>query len=524
MEFINAKNTQMYCGDSPILLRGFGLGGWLLPEGYMWKLYTKCDRPRRMEEMIMTLCGQSFSDYFWEEYYDHYITEKDIEWIAEKGFNSVRIPINSRKLYNNINNELTFDKVTIGRLDRMIQWCKKSNIYVILDMHGAPGGQTGANIDDSESDLPELFINDENARDLIELWRMLADRYKDEPAVAGYDLLNEPLPNWFSQYNDQLMPLYMEIIDAIRKVDSKHLIILEGLHWSTDFSIFESIPEDHQMEGIVLEFHKYWSNPDEESLRPFIDASQRLNLPLFMGEGGENNKEWYTTMFPLYERLGISWSFWSYKKMECSNSPITFNKPNNWDLIIGWLDQKNKLDTNEAKEIFESLLYNIKHSRSNEEVINALDRRVPVLIPAEAYDDYESHSDRIDGANLRVSDQISILFDSDKKGEVDYKRYGGEPQPKEENLVVLLNSSDSVSYNYKSEFENIVAEIRCNGDGALKIEVQNGVFNKRVSGNNMLSLRYELKPYMDNTIKISCTSGSVKLDTIHLLKSYDHIS
>jgi hypothetical protein len=517
MEFIYAKNTQLYGGDSPILLRGFGLGGWLLPEGYMWKLFTKCDRPRRMEEMIMTLCGQSYSEYFWDAYYNHYITERDIEWIAEKGFNSVRIPLNSRNLYNVSHNGLAFDTKTINRLDQIIQWCKKNDIYTILDMHGAPGGQTGANIDDSESDLPELFMNKDNAQILIELWRMLADRYKDEPAVAGYDLLNEPLPNWFSQYNDKLMPLYMEIIDAIRTVDSKHLIILEGLHWSTDFSIFESIPTDHSLEGIVLEFHKYWSNPDKESLKEFIDVSRKLKFPLFMGEGGENNKEWYTTIFPLYERLGISWSFWSYKKMECNNSPITFDMPQKWNLVVSWLDQENKLDPQEAKEVFNEFLYNIKHSAFNDDVICALDRRVPVLIPAEAYDAYEIYSERIEGASLRLSDPVSILFESGKTGEVDYKRYGGESQPDDENLVVLLNCSDSVSYNFKSDFDRIIAKIHCDGDGILKIIIHNKIYTKRVFGAKTFSLEFDLKPNMDETIKINCTFGSVKLDTIHIV-------
>ena len=52
MEKLYVENGRLMAGGAPLLLRGFGLGGWLLPEGYMWKFYTKCDRPRRIEALI----------------------------------------------------------------------------------------------------------------------------------------------------------------------------------------------------------------------------------------------------------------------------------------------------------------------------------------------------------------------------------------------------------------------------------------------------------------------------------------
>lgn len=549
MVFIYAKGTQLYCGASPILLRGFGLGGWFLPEGYMWKLYTKCDRPRRMEALVETLCGKDYAAKFWETYFDCYITERDIEELAVRGYNSVRMPINARKLYHMTDSGLIFDAATIQRIDRLIEWCRKWQIYVILDMHGAPGGQTGANIDDSASDLPELFMDANNADILIQLWRMLALRYKDEPAVAGYDLLNEPLPNWFSEHNDKLMPLYAKLIATIRSVDTKHLIILEGLHWSTDFSIFASKPNDFAIEGIVLEFHKYWSNPDAESLQPFLEVSEKWNIPLFMGEGGENNNAWYTTVFPLYERLGISWSFWSYKKMACTNSPMTFEQPQNWQLVLDFIDAIVTLSQDEAIDIFNALLLSIKASKINEAVYNALERRLPVIIPAEAYDAFECHTERTKGANLRASEPISILFESGKTGDVDYKRYDGEPQPDDENLVVMLNPSDSVSYMFKNNFDAIQTQIKCYGDGALTVDVQNLTFDdksttfyRRVSGQTTIVLNVPMKhseklseilsvseseikaesKTETMSLKITCDSGTIYLDTLTLLKGDAH--
>ena len=141
-------------------------------------------------------------------------------------------------------------------MDQCIQWCKEEGIYVILDMHAAFGGQTGQNIDDSEDDKPRLFIDIYNQELLIQAWELLACRYKDEPAVAGYDLLNEPLPKWQSQYNEMLLPLYRRMIQAIRNIDEKHIIILEGLHWATDFSVFREFTKAEAEDTIMLQFHK----------------------------------------------------------------------------------------------------------------------------------------------------------------------------------------------------------------------------------------------------------------------------
>lgn len=151
---------------------------------------------------------------------------------------------------------------------------------------------------------------------------MLAERYKDEWIVAGYDLLNEPLPEWFAEHNDQVMPLYREIIAAIREVDARHMIILEGVHWATDWSIFEEKPGNELPDqNLMLQFHKYWNNPDTESIQKYLDAREQLNVPLFMGEGGENNKDWYAGAFRLFEDHGISWNFWTWKKLDTDNSP-----------------------------------------------------------------------------------------------------------------------------------------------------------------------------------------------------------
>ena len=223
-----------------VLLRGVGLGNYLLPEGYMWKFGDAGDRPRKIEKIVSDLIGQEDADRFWLEFRKNYITEADIRRIAELGFNSVRPALNARRFLTEGDNPVFVDE-GFQLLDDLVRWCGKHNVYVIIDMHGAPGGQTGTNIDDSANDQPELFMDPKYEKRLIDLWVKIAERYKDEPTVAGYDLLNEPLPERTgaaAKYKKELEPLYRRITTAIREVDKKHMIILEGADWSNDWSVF----------------------------------------------------------------------------------------------------------------------------------------------------------------------------------------------------------------------------------------------------------------------------------------------
>ena len=97
MEFLQTRDGMIYKGSEPFLIRGMGLGGWLLPEGYMWKFYTKCDRPRRMEALIEKLCGKEYAASFWKRYNSTFITEQNLAWISQQGLNSVRLALNSRQ-------------------------------------------------------------------------------------------------------------------------------------------------------------------------------------------------------------------------------------------------------------------------------------------------------------------------------------------------------------------------------------------------------------------------------------------
>jgi len=186
--FLHTQNQNMVDeSGQKILLRGVGLGNWLLPEGYMWRFGDGGDRPRKIEKIVSDLIGQEKANRFWIEFRKNYIAEADIQRIAELGYNSVRPALNARRFLTEDDNPV-FIEEGFALLDRLVQWCKKYGVFVIIDMHAAPGGQTGANIDDSANDRPELFMDEKYQDRLIRLWVKIAEIYKDEPAVCAYDL------------------------------------------------------------------------------------------------------------------------------------------------------------------------------------------------------------------------------------------------------------------------------------------------------------------------------------------------
>lgn len=473
--FVRAEGQRIVNGAGvPFLLRGVGLGSWLLPEGYMWRMPEAADRPRRMETMVRDLLGTEGANQFWESYWDRFVTEEDVARIAAEGFNSLRVPINARYLSGS---DASSDilEARIARIDRLLEWCKTHRVYVILDLHGAPGGQTGTNIDDSAWNRPDLFTEPENQDRTVRIWRSLAQRYKDEWIVAGFDLLNEPLPEWFSEYNDRVMPLYRRITQAIREVDPRHMIILEGVHWATDWSIFTELGDAN----VMLQFHKYWNNPDRESLTPYLEARDRLNVPIFMGEGGENNTDWYTGAFRLFEDLDISWNFWTWKKMDTTNSPASIARPAGWNEVVAYVDDDAGDDhdhsagerpaVERARTALAEFLDNLPLQRCHyhDDVPRTLFRRPPLRIPAIFYAFQErgsgygdtgtsSRAARHDGSDgpgiaFRAGDGTTFGYVTGhhpKPGAPNFQHNGGEPWAAEEWLYLQLEPGAWAAYDF----------------------------------------------------------------------------
>ena len=338
-KFISAKGKDIIGVDSKsFLIKGTNLGNWLVPEGYMFK-FKNINSPRLINQTITELIGPDATKVFWKKYLDVYIREEDIHYLKSLGMNSIRVPFNFRLFTNE--NYLGDNDSTRGLvyLDRVIKWCKTEGLYVLLDMHCAPGGQTGDNIDDSYG-YPFLFENEESQQLCANIWRRIADHYKNETIIIGYDLLNEPIAHYFDK--DKLNPLlevvYKKIAKAIREVDKNHLIFLGGAQWDSNFKPFGP-PFDNKL---VYTFHKYWTATTKDVIQEYIDFRDKYNVPIYCGETGENDDNWIMNFRKTLDENNIGWHYWPYKKMDNTKGIITFKVPEHYDEIIKYVEKLKK--------------------------------------------------------------------------------------------------------------------------------------------------------------------------------------
>ena len=324
-QFAHTDHKQIVdAAGKPLLLRATNLGNWLVPEGYMWLFQGGPQSPSEIRALVMELLGPEASTAFWQKYRENYITREDIALLHRAGFNAIRIPLHY-SLFEVDGAE------GFKLLDRVVAWSRAEGLYVVLDLHAAPGGQTGANIDDSAG-YPWLYGSPQEQEHLIAIWRRLAAHYRDEPVVLGYDLLNEPIPPFpkLSSLNASLEPLYRKLAGEIRKVDAHHILFLGGAQWDGNFSVFGQPFDDK----VVYTFHKYWTAPDESVLRPYIDFRERYDVPVWMGESGENKDEWIAQFVKALEKNNIGWAFWPYKKMEKSSAVVSIIPPADWGKVV----------------------------------------------------------------------------------------------------------------------------------------------------------------------------------------------
>ena len=331
-QFVGTRGADIIAPDgTPLLLRGINLGNWLVPEGYMIK-FTDANSPRLIQTVFNELLGPDKAKIFWKQYRDAFITKEDIAFIKSIGLNSIRVPFNYR-LFVSEDQDLRFDGPGMEMLDRVVRWSKEEHLYVIFDMHCAPGGQTGDNIDDSYG-YPFLFENPESQELTIHLWRRIAERFAHEPAVIGYDLLNEPIATYYdaSQFNGKLEPLYKRIVTAIREVDPNHICFLGGAQWDNNFSVFGP-PFDAKT---VYTYHKYWCDTTQKEVQEYVDFSKKYNVPVWMGESGENTDQWISSFRRLNERNNFGWCFWPYKKMDATRGIASIRRTAAFDSVIAY--------------------------------------------------------------------------------------------------------------------------------------------------------------------------------------------
>jgi len=318
-------------GDT-VYLRGFGLGGMLHMENFIDGYPAN---EETMREGLLKVLGEKKYNLFFDTFLKSYFTEPDAEYIHSLGLNLVRIPINYH-LFEDDMNPRVIKEGAFEYLDKVIELCAKNKIYTIIDLHALPGSQN----QHWHSDNPThkaLFWQHKDFQDrALILWEAIAQRYKDQPWVAGYDLINEPA----EPTGEKLFPYYKRLRDAILKIDPNHILFLEGDRYAVDFDKFTEIWDnvvytnhDYAVPGFIFggdypgkTGDRYF---DKDTLEhDFLKKSEFMfshHVPLWVGEFGpvytgnpEKDEMRYQELkdqLAYYNKYKVSWCIWLYKDM-----------------------------------------------------------------------------------------------------------------------------------------------------------------------------------------------------------------
>ena len=339
--------------DNEVILQGYAPGGWLVMEGYIMQSAGLAGPQHEIKEKLTELMGEEKTDEFFQKWRNNNFTKRDVDSLAAWGFNSIRIPLHYNLFTLPIQDEPEAGKDTwletgFDIVNKVLEWSLPHEMYVILDLHAAPGGQgKNADISDYDDTKPSLWESDENKRKTVALWTKIAERYKDNEWIGGYDLINET--NWpLGQANKDLKDLFVRITEGIRSTGDQHIIYIEGNDYANNFSGLVP-PWDDNM---VYSFHKYWSSVNADDLDWILPLQERYDIPLWMGESGENSNTWYTKSIELYHNNNIGWNWWAMKKVGDIDSPYSIKMNDGYQSILNyWKGEANKpseADTYEA--------------------------------------------------------------------------------------------------------------------------------------------------------------------------------
>lgn len=338
-QLVNDKNEN-------VLLRGVGLGGWMLQEGYMLQV-NGAGMQHMIRSRIAELIGEDSTRAFYNAWLANHTRRIDIDSMKAWGFNSVRLPMHYNLFTLPVEKEPDPGKQTwlqkgFQMTDSLLAWCSANHMYLILDLHAAPGGQgNDNNISDRDPAKPSLWDSEANRQKTIALWKKLAERYANEPYIGGYDILNEPNWGFADPANDKnglkesgnqpLRQLMMDITTAIRSVDKKHLIIIEGNGWGNNYNGVLPLWDNN----LALSFHKYWNFNNTEAIQHILNMRNTYNVPVWLGETGENSNVWFTEAVRLLETNNIGWAWWPLKKLG-NNNPMQVKSNKEYEKVLAF--------------------------------------------------------------------------------------------------------------------------------------------------------------------------------------------
>lgn len=348
---------------APVRLRALNLGGWVLQEGYLLNPQGCSGCPGTQWQMKRQYHNEGKTEAeieaFYQNWRNNFITKADIDYIASLGFNSVRLPMhyelfltsaqrsvrnqvafansdqqrgtlhdtyktslqnwyNSNQLFNDANLE------GFRIIDNLLSWCKANNMYVILDLHAAPGGQG------SDANIADIFYANNLWQFTVfqdvtnRLWQRISQRYLNEPQIAFYDLINEP--NNVPGGGQVIHSLLQRLITTIRNNGDNHMLMVEGNGWGNNYNYLEPFTFSPNW-GLVYNAHRYGITPSDDyiadgnanQINRIININNfrnQHNVPVWVGETGENNNTWLRQNIDKMDQNGIGWAHWTYKRFD----------------------------------------------------------------------------------------------------------------------------------------------------------------------------------------------------------------
>jgi endoglucanase len=331
-DFLAVRGNRVVNGEGQtVVLRGFGLGGWMNMENFITG-YPANEEAQR--EAVRTVLGREKYELFFDSFLEHFFTEGDARFIRSLGLNLLRLPVNYRH-FEDDSEPFVIKEEGFKHLDRVIELCAQHGIYTIIDLHALPGYQNQHWHSDNPTHKAFLWRHRHFPDRTVNLWEVIAARYRGNPWVVGYNPINEPA----DPTEQMIIPFYWRLYEAIRGVAPNQLIFLEGNRYSQDFHMF-----GEPWDGVVYSNHDYAlpgfvdGGPypgvsrgvyvDKEVLeKTFLKRSEYMlehDVPIWVGEFGpvyppddpESHAMRYEILrdqLEIYARHGVNWAIWTYK-------------------------------------------------------------------------------------------------------------------------------------------------------------------------------------------------------------------
>ncbi len=303
-----------------VQLQGVNLGGWLVPEMSMVPFNsTNIPDAYTLWNTLQSRFGQTGMENIRTAWRSNWITQNDFSLMHQEGFNLVRIPFEA-SMFTNPNED------GFKWLDQAVNWASQNNMYAVLDMHGAPGGQSSSE-DTGQQNQNQFFSSQTDINQAAQVWSEIAQHYAGNPTIAGYDLLNEPVgaPNY-----SVLDSVYNQLYTAIRNTGDQHIIFMEPAHY-WDINNLPS-PAAMNWYNVAYSGHIYdfSSRSQTQELLNFSNAitsiaasAKQQNVPAYIGEFGlihsNGNSGEFKQVVAELNKNNMAWSAWPWK--EFSNNP-----------------------------------------------------------------------------------------------------------------------------------------------------------------------------------------------------------